>query len=69
MTLMINDINGTRMVVWPVFSHYEFYESQAWFQAQGWWRYTDQDWQNNYDTLKEDTILWLPLQEIIQINK
>lgn len=69
MTLMINDINGARMVVWPVFSHYEFYESQAWFQAQGWWRYTDQDWQNNYDTLKEEKILWLPLQEIIQINK
>ena len=72
MTMMINDTNGARMVIGPVFSHYEFYESQASFKPVGGGRYTDQDWQNNYDALKGDTeenIMGLPLGEIIQASK
>lgn len=72
MTMMINDANGARVVIGPVFSHYEFYEGQASFKPEGGGRYTDQDWQNNYDTLKGDTeenIMSLPLLEIIQSTK
>lgn len=72
MTMMINDINGARIVIWPVFSHYEFYESQASFQPVGGGRYTDQDRQNNYDRLKdttEENIMGLPLVEIIQASE
>lgn len=64
MTMMISDNNGQRMVVGPVFSHYEFYEEQASFQSDGGGRYTDQDRQNNYDALKEkeeENIIGLPL--------
>lgn len=72
MTMMISDNNGQRMVVGPVFSHYEFYEEQASFQPDGGGRYTDQDRQNNYDALKEkeeENIIGLPLWELIQSTK
>jgi hypothetical protein len=72
MAMMINDTNGARIVVGPVFSHYEFYSSQASFQPVGGGRYTDQDRQNNYDALKgntEENIMGLPLLEIIQSAK
>lgn len=72
MAMMINDANGARIVLWPIFSHYEFYAPQASFEAEWGWRYTDQDRQNNYDALKGDTennIMGLPLEEIIQTIK
>lgn len=72
MGIMIHDINGARIVMGPIFSHYEFYNGQAWFEAAEGGRYTDQDWQNNYDELKqstEDNIISLPLWEIIQSIK
>ena len=73
MALMINDANGSRIALWPIFSHYEFYPTQAPFEASGGGRFTDQDRQNNYDALKRNTelnLLSLPLAEIMQtINK
>ena len=72
MALMINDANGARIALWPIFSHYEFYPTQAPFEANGGGRLTDQDRQNNYDALKwtaEINLLSLPLQELITTNK
>lgn len=72
MAMMISDSNGQRMVIGPVFSHYEFYEGQASFHPQDGGRYTDQDRQNSYDALKENeekNILGLPLEELIQSTK
>jgi hypothetical protein len=53
MALMVKDANGARVVLWPIFSHYEFYQSDNilnWDQ-----RYTDEDWQTSYDQLDVDT--------------
>jgi hypothetical protein len=72
MALSINDINGSRIVMWPVFSQYEFYPAQTTIQASAGWRFTDQDRQNNYDALKwtaKINLLSLPLQELITTNK
>ncbi len=71
MTMMVNDVNGARIVIWPVFSHYEFYPQQAPFEAEGGGRFTDEDRQKNYDGLKDSefNLLSLPLQEIIQSTK
>jgi hypothetical protein len=72
MAIMVNDINGSRIVLWPIFSHYEFYGQQASFEAEGGGRFTDGDRQKNYDGLKGETetnLLSLPLQEIIQSVK
>ncbi|HMS91770.1 MAG TPA: DUF3160 domain-containing protein, partial [Candidatus Absconditabacterales bacterium] len=69
MAMMINDSNGARIVLGPIFSHYEFYADQASFEAVGGGRFTDQDWQNNYDTLSgttETNNMSLPLAEILQ---
>jgi uridine phosphorylase len=51
MMMMVNDSNGARIVLGPIFSHYEFYADQASFEAVGSGRFTDEDWQNNYDGL------------------
>lgn len=72
MMMMVNDINGPRIAIGPIFSHYDFYEGQASFQPVGGGRYTDQDRQNNYDALNgktEEAIMSLPLLEIIQNSK
>jgi len=69
MMMMVNDSNGARIVVGPIFSHYEFYADQAPFEAVGGGRFTDEDWQNNYDGLTwitEINSMSLPLTEIIQ---
>ncbi len=69
MAMMVNDSNGARIVLGPIFSHYEFYADQASFEAVGGGRFTDQDWQNNYDTLSwttETNNMSLPLAEILQ---
>lgn len=53
--LMINDINGPRIVIGPIFTHYEFYKSDEILQSTT--RYNDEDRQGKYDTIKEnDTI-------------
>ena len=69
LAIMINDVNGARIVLWPIFSHYEFYTSQAPFKAAAGGRFTDQDRQNTYDTLSwntENKLISLPLGETIQ---
>lgn len=67
MAVMINDINGARIALGPIFSQYEFYPTQAPIQASGGGRFTDQDRQNKYDTLwtQEFNLLALPLQDIL----
>lgn len=68
MALMVNDVNGPRVVLGPVFSHYEFYPEQVPFNPTA-GRFTDQDWQNHYDGLSKATkmdIMSLPFKEIIQ---
>ena len=39
--MMIKDRNGSRVVLWPVYSYYEFYKPGK--------RYTDEEWQAGYD--------------------
>ena len=53
MALMVKDANGARVVLWPIFSHYEFYQADDIL----WWtqRYTDEDWQSSYDKLDSNT--------------
>lgn len=41
--LNVADTNGTRTVIWPVYTHYEFYASDQIIQDSTNWRYTDQD--------------------------
>lgn len=49
MAVMIDDINGKRVVMGPIFSHYEFYQKDQ--VLEGDQRYSDQDWQYAYDSL------------------
>ena len=48
--LMIKDINWSRIVIWPVYTHYEFYKN--------WKRLTDENWQDQYDKIKNNPKLW-----------
>lgn len=67
MTLMVNDVNGARMVLGPVFSQYEFYPEQVSFQPSA-GRFTDEDRQSNYDGLShkdESAIMTLPFSELM----
>ena len=54
MYLMVNDINWARVVVWPVFTQYEFYTSESPIMTQSSRRFTDEDWQANYDEVVKD---------------
>ena len=49
MAVMIDDVNGKRVVMGPIFSHYEFYKQDN--VLDGDQRYSDLDWQHAYDTL------------------
>ena len=49
MAVMIDDVNGKRVVMWPIFSHYEFYKKDK--VLDGDQRYSDLDWQHAYDAL------------------
>jgi hypothetical protein len=49
MALMVKDANGARVVLWPIFSHYEFYQTDNILNGEQ--RYTDEDWQSSYDNL------------------
>ena len=51
MLVMINDINGKRVAIWPVFTHYEFYDSDDVIDAK-WSRINDLQWQAAYDSLE-----------------
>lgn len=63
MVVSIDDINGKRAVLWPVYSTYEFY-GKPFPAAAG--RYTDVDRRAAYDTLpKKKALMSLPLQHII----
>ncbi len=55
MLLMINDINGKRVAIWPVFTHYEFYDSDNVVKANG-SRLNDIQWQATYDSLTWDKL-------------
>ena len=59
MYLMVNDTNGARVVVWPVFTHYEFYTNEAPINTPSSTRFTDEDWQDSYDEItKWDLNYW-----------
>ena len=68
MALMVNDVNGARIVLGPVFSQYEFYPEQAPIQPSAGGRLNDQDRQNGYDALSpkdELSLMTLPFSEIM----
>lgn len=46
MILNVDDINGTRTVIWPVFTHYEFYQSDNILTDHDSSRYSDLDRQD-----------------------
>ena len=50
MLVMIGDINGNRVAIWPVFTHYEFYNSDKVINTN-WGRLNDIQWQAIYDSL------------------
>ena len=50
MLVMVDDINGKRVAIWPVFTHYEFYDSDNVVKANG-SRLNDIQWQAAYDSL------------------
>jgi hypothetical protein len=54
MYLMVSDTNGARVVVWPVFTQYEFYTNEAPILTEKSTRFTDEDWQANYDRVAEN---------------
>ena len=53
--VMINDINGKRVVIWPVFTHYEFYDSDKIIDSK-WSRLNDLQRQSAYDGLIWDKL-------------
>ena len=53
--VMINDINGKRVVIWPVFTHYEFYDSDKIIDSK-WSRLNDLQRQSAYDGLIWDRL-------------
>ena len=55
MLVMIDDINGKRVAIWPVFTHYEFYDSDNVVKANG-SRLNDIQWQAAYDSLTWDKL-------------
>ncbi|MBS8122257.1 DUF3160 domain-containing protein [Candidatus Vampirococcus lugosii] len=72
--LMINDINGPRIVVGPVYTPYEFYGEEhigQYVDYSG--RLTDENWQNSYDQLSDEDknlLRSLPFQDLYEkINK
>lgn len=53
--VMIDDINWKRIALWPVFTHYEFYDSDKVVDAK-WSRLNDEQWQAAYDNLTWSTL-------------
>jgi hypothetical protein len=64
---MVKDANGARIVLGPIFSHYEFYQSDRiieWDQ-----RYTDNDWQSIYDSLSSEDRMnayWIETRKLFE---
>jgi hypothetical protein len=61
MLVMIGDANWNRIAIWPVFTHYEFYDSDDVIDAK-WSRLNDLQWQAAYDNLT-----WEKLESAISI--
>lgn len=61
----VKDNNGTRAVIWPIYSTYEFYGSDEPIQAEG-GRYTDDDRQKWLDALKEEDRYTIPMKKLLQ---
>jgi hypothetical protein len=61
MVLMVNDVNGARVVIGPVFTHYEFYKTDEILSTDSSARYTDEDRQDQLEQEK-------PLAEWEKIN-
>lgn len=65
MMVNIKDANWARAVIWPVYSTYEFYDSdQPISRSQ--WRYTDDDRQKWYDSLNEKAIYTIPMEKLLE---
>jgi hypothetical protein len=63
MIVLVDDINGKRAVIWPVYSTYDFYGTPFPSSAG---RYTDNDRRKSYDSLSDkNKIMTLPLQHIV----
>lgn len=68
LAVSINDANGSRVVIGPIFSHYEFYNSDGKIPQEG-WRLTDEDRQENYDTITPSVykkILWPSFKKLLE---
>lgn len=68
--IAVNDVNGPRVVIGPVFSHYEFYNDKKLVPASA-WRLTDEDWQEAYDDLSPETykkIMGPSMRELVNIE-
>lgn len=52
MALMVKDVNGSRIVLGPIFAHYEFYQADKLLKGDQ--RYADEDWQSAYDDLSQE---------------
>lgn len=63
MYLMVKDVNWARVVVWPVFTQYEFYTVEAPITTPSSTRFTDEDWQDNYDEIVKDDLSYWDSQE------
>jgi hypothetical protein len=55
MMLMVDDINWSRIAIWPVFTHYEFYDSDN-VIPNYWSRLNDLQRQASYDGLTWDVL-------------
>ena len=64
----IKDANWARTVVWPIYTHYEFYWKDSPIKSDS--RLTDEDWQNAYDKLDKSMIMSEPMRYIMdKINE
>ncbi|HRU50474.1 MAG TPA: DUF3160 domain-containing protein, partial [Candidatus Absconditabacterales bacterium] len=65
MIVNVKDANGARAVIGPVYSTYEFYDSdEPIAREQG--RYTDDDRQKGYDTLNHKAIYTIPMEKLLE---
>lgn len=70
MAVMIEDINGSRVVMGPIFTHYEFYASDNILESEQ--RYTDELWQEAYDHLSDaelEASMGLEMKKMLETNK
>ncbi len=70
MAVMIDDANGSRVVMGPIFTHYEFYASDNILESEQ--RYTDELWQEAYDHLSDaelEASMGLEMKKMLETNK